>query len=296
MKGKIILNTLRILSHLPLFLVQILGTLVGWGFYLVPNRLQKIARINIGLCFPEMSGSEQKRQLRKALVANAITLMEMPGVWFGDPNKWLARIKPGEGIDLPRETLDLGKGLIIAAPHLGFWEAGVHYLAKISPVTVLYRPPREQIMEEIIKSGRSRCGAKLVSTTAQGVRLLYRALQKGEMVAMLPDQEPKAAGKSAGVFAPFFGQPAYTMVLLGRLAHKTGAAVVYTYVERLSLGRGYRMHFLSAPNAIANADPLVAATALNKGIENCIRRCPAQYQWVYKRFNTQPDRGRSPYK
>ena len=222
--------------------------------------------------------------------------MEMPGVWFGDPEEWLAKVQPGDGFNLPKTFLDQGKGLIIAAPHLGLWEAGVHYLAKISPVTVLYRPPREQILEEIIKSGRSRGGARLVPTTAQGVKMLYQALRKGEMVAILPDQEPKAAGRSAGVFAPLFGQPALTMVLLGRLARKTGAAVIYTYVERLSLGRGYRMHFLSAPDTISHADPAVAAAALNQGIENCVRRCPAQYQWTYKRFNATPVGRGSPYK
>lgn len=296
MTGKIILNSLKLLSHLPLTLVQLLGIFVGWGFYLVPNQLQRNARINIALCFPKMSGFEQKQLLRKALIENAKTLLEMPGVWFGDPNEWLARVKPGDGINLPRESLDRDKGLIIAAPHLGMWEAGVHYLARISPVTVLYRPPREQALEEVIKSGRGRGGARLVPTDAQGVRMLYQALRKGEMVAILPDQEPKAGGRSAGVFAPFFGQPARTMVLLGRLARKTGAAVVYTYVERLSLGRGYRMHFLPASDAVSHADPAVAAAALNEGIENCVCRCPDQYQWTYKRFNAQPDGGRSPYK
>jgi KDO2-lipid IV(A) lauroyltransferase len=174
------------------------------------------------------------------------------------------------------------------------WEVGVHHLARISPVTILYRPPRQPFLEEIITTGRSRGGARMVPTTAQGVKSLYQTLRQGEMVAILPDQEPRAAGKSAGLFAPFFGHPALTMVLVNRLARKTGAGVLYTYVERLPAARGYRIHFLPAPEGITDADPLIAATALNRGVEACVRRCPAQYQWSYKRFNVRPE-GEQPY-
>ncbi|MES9967053.1 MAG: hypothetical protein ABW074_07265 [Sedimenticola sp.] len=30
-----------------------------------------------------------------------------------------------------------------------------------------------------------------------------------------------------------------------------------------------------------------AATAMNSGLEQCVRMCPAQYLWSYKRFRTQ---------
>ena len=43
------------------------------------------------------------------------------------------------------------------------------------------------------------------------------------MVGILPDQQPKAG---EGEFAPFFGKPALTMTLLGRLAQRSGAQVL----------------------------------------------------------------------
>jgi KDO2-lipid IV(A) lauroyltransferase len=79
------------------------------------------------------------------------------------------------------------------------------------------------------------------------------------------------------------------MTLLPRLAHKSGAAMLYCFAERLSWGRGFRLHFLPAPAAIAGDDVTAAATALNEGVEECVRIAPAQYQWAYKRFRTRPE-------
>lgn len=55
------------------------------------------------------------------------------------------------------------------------------------------------------------------------------------------------------------------MVLVSRLAKRTGAVVLYTYVERLPGARGYRMHFLPAPDRVNDPDPVIAAGALNQG-------------------------------
>ncbi|MFM1892018.1 MAG: hypothetical protein RLZ44_1095, partial [Pseudomonadota bacterium] len=168
------------------------------------------------------------------------------------------------------------------------------WLASVAPTTVLYRPPREASMERVMVQGRAQGGGKLVPTTRQGVRALHRALAAGEMVAILPDQLPKQAG-AAGVFAPFFGTPTLTMSLVSRLARKTGAHVVLLYVARSADGR-YRVHWFDADPEIASDDAIAAATALNQGVEACVRQCPSQYQWTYRRFQASPDDGPSPYR
>jgi KDO2-lipid IV(A) lauroyltransferase len=98
------------------------------------------------------------------------------------------------------------------------------------------------------------------------------------------------------VYAPFFGEPALTMTLLPRLARRTGAAVLFVFVERLPRARGYRMHWLPAPEGIADADPVISATALNRGVEACVALCPEQYQWTYRRFKARPDGGPNRYR
>ena len=36
-------------------------------------------------------------------------------------------------------------------------------------------------------------------------------------------------------------------------------------------------------------DEVTAATALNQGVEACVRQLPEQYQWSYKRFQARPE-------
>ncbi|RTK96903.1 MAG: hypothetical protein EKK59_10040, partial [Neisseriaceae bacterium] len=101
-----------------------------------------------------------------------------------------------------------------------------------------------------------------------------------EAVIILPDQVP---GEGGGVWVPFFGQPAYTMTLLSRMAESTHAAVLLFYGERLSWGRGYRVHIKPLQGAFAG-DLSEDAALLNRNIEALIAEAPAQYLWSYNRY------------
>ncbi len=84
------------------------------------------------------------------------------------------------------------------------------------------------------------------------------------------------------------------MVLLPRLAARTGATVLFSFAERLPDGEGFRIHVLPAPEGIDSSDLKIACTALNQGVERCVERAFPQYQWHYKRYTAhdRPD----PYK
>jgi lauroyl/myristoyl acyltransferase len=99
----------------------------------------------------------------------------------------------------------------------------------------------------------------------------------------------QACKAGQGQFAPFFGIEALTMVLLSKLAQKTDCKVLFGWAERLPGGAGYDFHFSDASAQISDPDQRVAVTALNQGVEQCVRQCPAQYQWGYKRFGIRPD-------
>jgi KDO2-lipid IV(A) lauroyltransferase len=134
-------------------------------------------------------------------------------------------------------------------------------------------------------AARERFGATLVPADTAGVRALFKALRRGELLAILPDQEPRYGN---GLFSPFFGIPAYTMTLLARLAQQTGAPIFITYAERLAGGAGFQLHFLPLVPCTAETPVEEIAAAVNAGIEACVRRLPHQYQWSYKRFKTRP--------
>lgn len=295
MQDKAILFILAFFSRLPLSFAQRLGAVIGWLAYAIPNKERRIAKINIATCLPELATHHQDLLLRQSMIESAKGIVEMPIVWASKPARWIDVVIPGEGAGLIEEAMSRGKGVIAVGPHLGNWEVGLHYLTSLAKVTAIYRPPRQESLNDLLKQGRSQGGATLVPATPQGVKSLYSALKRGEMMALLADQQPKAAGRQGGIYAPFFGHPALTMVLIGRLARKTGAPVLFWFAERLPDAKGYKMHWFQAPEGIDSDDQNITAEALNRGLERCIRQAPEQYLWSYKRFASQPEGVVSPY-
>jgi KDO2-lipid IV(A) lauroyltransferase len=282
----------RVAGFLPLKWLHRLGYLLGQFFIWLPNRERAIAEINLRLCFPELSEIALRRLRDRSIKEMGATLMEMAAIWFASTKRVLSMVDRISGSELfEREQ---GQGLIILLPHLGCWEIIGLELPTHERVTSLYRPPRNHAYESLIKRARERSGASLVPTDATGVKRIYQALRGGGVTCILPDQQPRS--DTGAVFAPFFGIPALTMQLTNRLARKTRAKIIFAYAERLAGGRGYHIHYLPADERIADEDPVVAATALNQGIESIIRALPEQYQWSYKRFHIQPDSLTSPYR
>jgi KDO2-lipid IV(A) lauroyltransferase len=282
----LIKSILTLCAYLPLPLIHGLGVLIGWGLILIPNRSRHDAAINIGLCYPELSRIQQRRLLRSCLIETGKTAIETSALWIRPGHRALKLIRKIDGAGLVEAALLGGDGVILATPHLGAWEEAGLYCAAHYNMTCLYRPLRIPELEELVRKARSRLGANYVPTTPSGIRALYRELEQGGAVAMLPDQEPHAGN---GRFAPFFGIPAYTMVFLTRLAKKSGAPIVFVWCERLSWGRGYQLHFRPPPEAIYADDAATATAAVNQTVEGLIRDCPAQYQWGYRRFKTRPE-------
>ena len=206
------------------------------------------------------------------------------------PKVWLRAAECVERVDaeneaVVREALDEGRGILYLTPHLGCFEVTARYMVKYGPITVMYRPPRYEALEPAMEKARNISGLRAVPATTQGVREFVRALKRGEAVGMLPDQVP-ASGD--GVWAPFFGRPALTMTLAGRLARQTGVAVVLVAGERLPRGKGWRMHFLRLPEPLPQ-DPEALATLVNQSMETLIRRFPEQYIWSYNRYKAPSD-------
>jgi KDO2-lipid IV(A) lauroyltransferase len=159
-----------------------------------------------------------------------------------------------------------------------------------TPMTGLYNPPDNEYLAKLLDQVRNRLGNRLVPTTKAGLAVLYRALAKGEVVTILPDQVP-----ASGEFVPFFGVPAFTDLLIPRLVRKTGARVVCAFVKRCQGKGGFEVEFRPAVAAIASNDLSESAHALNQSIENCVREIPEQYQWEYKRFRVRPEGERKLY-
>lgn len=286
LKAELTWFALRLIGALPVALLQHvgagLGTLVRW-FNL---REARVARRSIALCFPQMDESQRAALWRRNLRETGRTLTETLRFWTRASEVNLRHVVATEGVELLDAALATGRGVIIAAPHLGNWELLNQWLTSRSPLAIVYRPPRQEWMDALIRRARGQPGVTQVRAEAAGVRTLLKRLKEGGMIGILPDQQPK---RGEGEFAPFHGIPALTMTLLPRLANKTGATVLMAFAERLPDHGGFRIRLRAAPPEIAAADTHVATAALNAGVEACIAVAPAQYQWSYKRFTMRPE-------
>jgi len=231
-------------------------------------------------------GAETRQLLRASLVESGKALLEVAKIWNGNPAAALGLVRDVRGAELFDAALREGRGLIVAAPHLGCWELLNFWLCSRTPIAIAYRPPRMPALEPLLLKARGALAPEQVPAEgASGVRKLFKRLSSGGVLGILPDQQPK---QGDGEFAPFFGTQALTMVLLSRLARRTGASVLFAFAERLPRGAGYRIHILPSPPGIADAELPTAVAALNRGVEQCVRLAPAQYQWSYKRYSKRP--------
>ncbi len=292
MRISLIKAFLYLTAWLPLPVLHALGSLLGAGLMLLPNRLHDTAASNIALCFPELDTRARQRLVRRNLLETGKTVMEIGALWLRPAGMTLRLIRRVEGGELVEQAIAAGHGVILATPHLGAWEVAGLYCAARYDITCLYRPLRMPQLEQLVNRARSRAGGSYVPANARGIRTLFRTLEEGGSVAMLPDQEPQAG---TGVFAPFFGTPAFTMVFLSRLTAKSSSPIVFVWCERLSWGRGYQLHFRKPPDSCYSDDTETSAAGINQAVENCIRECPEQYQWNYKRFRTRPPGDRPLY-
>jgi KDO2-lipid IV(A) lauroyltransferase len=195
-----------------------------------------------------------------------------------------------DGVERVEQALGAGRGLLLLTPHMGCFEAAAQAAAErfgaSAPITVLYRPARKDYLKALVAAGREREHLRAAPATLSGVRQMLRALRAGEIVGLLPDQVPP---DGLGVWAPFFGRPAYTMTLAARLLQQTGAPALAVWCERLAWGRGFVLHvraFQQLPEPVeAEACGL---TRVNAAMEALIREAPAQYLWGYNRYKAPP--------
>lgn len=269
---------IRMLAMLPLPVLHGLGRFLGRCVYAMPGRYRDRLRANAA-----QAGYGDPAFARRAAAETGAMIMETPKVWLRT-EACLRRTHSDEE-HVVQQALSEGRGILYLTPHLGCFEITARHLTQYGPLTVMYRPPRYAALEPAMEQARNIPGLRAVPANLQGVREFVRALKRGEAVGMLPDQVP---GAGDGVWAPFFGRPALTMTLAGKLALQTGVAVILLAGERLPKGQGWRMHYLRLPEPLPR-DPAELACLINRSMEQLIKRFPEQYLWSYNRYKIPSD-------
>lgn len=259
-----------------------------WGaiLYRIPNRARATTIRNLRACFPELSDDEVEALARKSLVSTACTAMEMGKSWMLSLEKTFLLVKEAVGFEEFQQVAKEKQGIILLAPHLGNWEIFGLYAGQYIDTTFMYQPPKLPALDRLLQRTRSRGGIKLAPTDRKGVSLVLKALGRGELVGVLPDQVPNDEG---GEFADFFGESALTMTLVSKLAARSKARVFCGFAERLPKSKGFKLTIREAEQSIYDEDLSRSVRGLNKTIEDSVLMAVEQYQWEYKRFRRRAD-------
>ncbi len=272
----------RCLSHLPLAFLHAIGSILGWIVYLSSGVYRRRFKANVA------QAGLPWALARPAIAAAGRMAAELPWLWVGTRRQPLGSKLRWDGGELIEAALAERRGLVMLTPHMGCFEICAQAIAERftspeAPITVLYCPARQASLRDVMAGSRERPGLATAPASLAGVRQMIRALRRGEVIGLLPDQVPP---DGLGVWAPFFGKPAYTMTLAARLVQQTGAALLLIWGERLPGGEGFVVHVMPAPEIARDASAEDAATTINAAMESVILRAPGQYLWGYHRYKS----------
>ncbi len=266
-----------LLARLPLRVLHALGGALGWAIYLFSPAYRARLRANLA-----QAGYADAATRRAAIAETGRMVAEAPKLWLRPREEAMALVRRVEGLEAAAAARAAGKGMVFLTPHYGCFEITAHVVAESGPLTVLYRPTRSEGLARMMQTGRARGNVTLAAATLGGVRQLLAALKRGEAVGILPDQVP-AVGE--GEWVEFFGRPAYTMTLAGKLAARPDVAAFLVMGRRLPRGEGFEVRVTPLAPARAGESP---ARRVNRALEEAIREHPAQYLWSYNRYKRPP--------
>lgn len=280
-KDSVTLAMLGFFSHLRLTTLQWLGLMIGSIAAWFPHGPAWVIRRNLKLCFPEQSERWINQTTKQNLIYTAQTALEFTKTWGAVPQYSIEQMTEIENAELFFNAIKSPKGCFILVPHYGNWEFMNAWVSQHANPVIMYKPSKNKSMDVFVRNARTRLNTKLAPTDEKGVKAIFKALKAGGVSIILPDHTPHDNG---GIFAPFFGVSVWSGILASKLIQKTQCEVIMLSCVHHPSGKGFKITVDTVEPDVYSADLLTSASAVNKSVENLIRRNPAQYQWIYKRF------------
>ena len=284
MSARIFLAMLWLLHWLPLSVQVALGRALGRLLHAFAGMRRRIALRNLELCFPDQTPAQRDRLAREHFQWLGRSILERGLLWYASPARLKRLIHVQGDVGLAERSEQPVMWLV---PHfMALDVAGVSVLLfqKRKGISI-YQQQSDAVMDAAIRRGRLRLGNAEIFPRDDSAKALFRAIRRGDAFFNLPDMD---FGARDAAFVPFFGVPAATLLAPSRLARALNMVVQPVIAEMLPGGQGYRVRFMPALEGFPTDDALADTAAMNRWIESEIRRNPAQYLWVHKRFKTRP--------
>ena len=200
-----------------------------------------------------------------------------PKVNPGELPRWLSL----KNLSLLQQAITEGRGVLLVGIHFDCLDFAGSILGQLVPMEAMYRPHKSPALETVIRRGRTQFFDEIIER--RNIKRLVQHLRQGRIIWYAPDQD---YGRRHAEFVPFFGIPAATLTTTARIARITGATLISVTTYRQPGG-----HYLIEMHQLDDLpdDDKEFTAALNRWIEQCVRRHPEQYLWLHKRFKTRPE-------
>jgi len=282
--ARILLAFLWLFQWLPLAVQAALGSAFGrLGWHVVRSR-RRVALRNLELCFPEVPAAKRERLAREHFRWLGRSLLERGLLWYASPER-LRRLIHVEGDVHLAERSE--RPVMWLVPHfMGLDVAGASVLLFQQRKGIsIYQRQSNAVLDRALRRGRLRLGNAEIFERDDAGRALVRAIRRGDAFFNLPDMD---FGTRDAAFVPFFGVEATTLLAPSRMARALDMVVQPVVAEILPGGAGYRVRYEEPWTDFPTEDAVADAARMNRWIESEIRRNPAQYLWVHRRFKTRP--------
>ena len=281
-----------LLALLPLRAALAVGAFAGRLAWYLSGDTRRLMRAHLAVAFPEKTEVERGAIARASLVHLGQVALEVATLRrYRHRLEDYVSIAPG-GEELVRRALAQGRGLVFVASHIGNWELLAQRLSRVAqPNAVIAKRNADTWLNGAIERLRAEGGLETFwREDPSAGRSLLRLFKRGGGLGILIDQDTRVQG----VFVPFFGRLAYTPRAAADLALRFRAAVVVVTSHRRGrrLGDGHELEVVELaydpdpPDREAEVVRLTAAAVAFQ--EEAVRRYPAEWVWMHRRWKTRP--------
>lgn len=265
-------------TRLPLNYLRILAKLIGILIYVLSAKHRKTIASNLTQAQLNLSIFS----VNQAIVCGAA---DMLWVWLRCTKTVAKKISISpESNAAVHEALNNRHATILLTPHLGCFEALAKWIAHQTPLTAMYRRPKQKWVAQFIESVRNITNLTMARADTGGVRVALKTLKSNGLLGILPDQVPK---QGEGLWLPWFGRDAYTINLPAKLHLATQARMYIIYA--IPNVDGWQVHCERivlpeiAINSLLNEAEAISRH-LNSALECVVKRHSLYYAWGYKRY------------
>ena len=290
------LALVKLFQALPLRLVARLGRAGGGLAWWLDARHRRVARENLTACF---GGEKSRREIRALAREHFRRLGEnyCGAVKTGamSPEALRPHFEFAGAEKIPNRAAGQGpRSCIVAIGHFGNFELYARFgqFVPVFQCATTYRGLRQPSLNRLMLALRERSGCRFFERRKEGAALKAAMSETGLLLGLLADQH---AG-DRGLWLPFFGRDCSTSTAPAVFALRYACPLHTAICYRVGLAQ-WRIEvgdeILTRENG--GPRPTEAITRdMNRAFEAAVRRDPANWFWVHRRWKPQPARKEPP--